>query len=369
MNRLIAASLFAATALTASAALPCGGGFGTGLEVSPSQKIVVVHDQGTETYVFSPHFCGRAAQFGLVLPIPSALASNPSLAESSLFTQLDDLTAPEIVYTDVCAGNMDAGAGGGAGSYDAGSNGGVDVVNRGQVGIFDWVLLQADSTAAFTDWLDANAFPYDANATGHFSHYVDQSWFFVAFKVTADDQAPPDGYQLCGDLGPISVSFPTTDPVIPARIAAVDTSSPYGFSWQVFAFTDVPVDTATPGVTDKLLFTGALTADQLGAYPEVAKIALEGDQLTKLQLTFYGSDIQQDITLTPSNGKTSYRETIHRTRTIDCPPGVTDPSQIGSGGGDEDDGGCTLAASGSKNATFAFGLALCGAAFLLLRRR
>ena len=44
MRRLIASTAFAAVTLAASAALPCGGGFGQGLEVDPAQTIVVTHD-------------------------------------------------------------------------------------------------------------------------------------------------------------------------------------------------------------------------------------------------------------------------------------------------------------------------------------
>lgn len=356
MRRFIASATFAVTTLAASAALPCGGGFGAGLEVNPSQEIVVVHDQGRETYIFSPHFCGKSAEFGLVLPIPDVLFANPTLAEEALFTELDELTAPRIEYVDVCM-NSDSsgsgpGSGGGSGAADAGS--GVDVVNRGQVGIFDWALLKADSTAAFTDWLDANGFPYEPAAIAHFSHYVTQDWHFVAFKVTVDQNDPPAGYDLCGALGPISLTFPSVAPVIPARIAAVGGSGDRPFVWDIFALGDGSMTARTPGVTTELKYTNGLTADQLASRPELAKITAPGSKLTKLRLTFKNS-IEEDITLEPSSSPTFYQETTYVTRSVTC---------------DEDSGlfGCSMSSPGPVNGTLAYGLAF-GALALLMRRR
>ena len=78
MNRLLTiACLFCAVTFGwQSTAKACGGGFGDGLEIDTSQKIVVAFKGGVETYVFSPHFCGRAASFGLILPVPSSLTKS-----------------------------------------------------------------------------------------------------------------------------------------------------------------------------------------------------------------------------------------------------------------------------------------------------
>ena len=43
----------------------------------------------------------------------------------------------------------------GAAASDKFGNG-IDVVSAGRVGNFDWVLAQADTEAAFTDWLDTH---------------------------------------------------------------------------------------------------------------------------------------------------------------------------------------------------------------------
>jgi hypothetical protein len=42
--------------------------------------------EGTETYVFQPRFCGSAQQFGLILPVPAKLSAQPALSKAEVFT-------------------------------------------------------------------------------------------------------------------------------------------------------------------------------------------------------------------------------------------------------------------------------------------
>ena len=81
MQLKLALGTMLAVALIAPAALPCGAPFGNGINVDPEQDIVVVHKNGTETYVFQPRFCGSAQQFGLILPVPAKLSAQPALSK------------------------------------------------------------------------------------------------------------------------------------------------------------------------------------------------------------------------------------------------------------------------------------------------
>ena len=106
-------------ALVPGAALACGGFFAQEVEVAPDQKIIVVHRDGQETYIFRPHFCGAAKDFGVILPIPATLSSDVKLGDSALYDQLDSLTAPESV--EVCESNGSGfGCGGAAAHLDEG---------------------------------------------------------------------------------------------------------------------------------------------------------------------------------------------------------------------------------------------------------
>jgi hypothetical protein len=310
------------TLLAAPKAWPCGMPFGEAIEVKPSQQIVVAHHGGVETYVLSPQFCGQATDFGLILPVPAALSANPSLADSDLFAHLDTLTAPVIEEVVRC---QDEGAGclpfGGAADSRAGnlaapSDPGVNVVSAGQVGQFQWTLLQADTEAAFTDWLDANGYPYSSSATPEFTRYVQKGWYFVAFKFDTGQGPPPAGYQLCGQLGPLELSFPAAEPVIPSRIAAIAGSAE--LTWQLFTFAPEQLRSATTGPTQDLLYSRVLAQADLAADPELGSYAQAGDRITKLNLTFTATQLDDDIVLETDPNPRDFRATEVRYVTEEC---------------------------------------------------
>jgi hypothetical protein len=89
-------TLSAAGLLWAPSALPCGGGFGEGLQINPVQNIVVSYKAGIETYFFSPSFCGQSAQFGYILPVPQKPSVPPSLGTSTTVSDLQALAAPTV---------------------------------------------------------------------------------------------------------------------------------------------------------------------------------------------------------------------------------------------------------------------------------
>ena len=352
MIRCFAIAGFLSVMLFSGPAHPCGGGFGEQLEMDSSQTIIVRHRDGQETYLFNPRFCGAASEFGLILPIPGALAEEPALAEQEIYAALDDVSAPEIVIEEVCSPSPKSGGAmdtSGSGSNDGA--GGVEVVDSGQVGIFDWVLLQADAVEAFTDWLDANQYPYEDAATAHFTHYVEQSWYFIAFKVTAGEEVPPEGSLLCGTFGPIRFAFAAEEPMVPARIAAVGEGAYHTFLWRLQVLSDSPMTASDTVEWEKLRYTGAVTAAQLADHPAMAAIAGEGDQFTSLDVRFDGSMMDEDIVLSPSGGATEYRETIVQTRYVDCK---------------KKDGGCNVVAPGMFSEWLFWSLAI---AFVILRRR
>jgi len=318
-RRLLAAAAAVALSYVPSA-LACGGGFGQGIAVAPSQKIVIQQKNGIEHYTFSPHFCGRSAEFGLILPVPSQLAQAPELGSAALVPELDKLSAPTVKKKTECLNDFGAGGASAGGGLDAGSNG-VDVIDKGQVGIFDYAVLKADTQSAFTDWLDANGFPYDASQTAPFDYYVSKGWYFVAFRVTASDTAPPVGSELCGDLGPLTVSFPADPLVVPARIAATDTEHNWEFGWQVFTIGPSYVTSQSTETSTQVAYADVLTADDVTTYPEIAAIASPGDHVTKLNISFWGAELTQDISLVSNPTQTPYRQTVYDVTYVECDAG------------------------------------------------
>lgn len=300
----------------------CGGGFGQNVTIDPAQTLVVVHRAGQESYVFQPKFCGAANEFGLLLPVPAALTKDPALLDAALYTQLAEITAPRVETVDVCkqGGLMGASKGATAAGDRAVSEGGsgVDVIDQGTVGIFSWTLLKADTAQVFTDWLDANQFPYPASATAAFEHYVQAGWYFVAFQVSSGTAAPPSGYRICGSFGPIRLDFPSTAAVIPARMAtASDRTS--SFLWRVFTVSShqyaLPIDSQAEG---ELRFAGQLTQSDLTGHPAVAGVALASEWLTELDLTFYAGALTNDLVLEPASSDQAYRRTVYVEREVSC---------------------------------------------------
>jgi hypothetical protein len=344
--------MLASLLLFTGEAKPCGGAFGTSYTIQPAQKIVVSYHNGVETYVFNPNFCGKADSFGLILPIPSVLTSNPELGKTQLYTDLASVAAPTIVTTQAC---MMKGSGGGASTGVGGSAGGSNgttVIQRGQVGIFDWALLQATSVASFTEWLTANGFPYSATTTNTFQPYVDKGWYFVAFKVspggsssgtagagpTTTGVAGSSSATICGSFGPVGLSFAIApNPVIPARIASVSSTS---LSWDIFAI--APQQMRMQNYTTILQFSGAFSSADLASYSSLATVAQSGDRLTELMFTQLPAN---DLILEPDPAQADYRRVINQVQyVLNCTAGT---SSGGASSGGASSGGAS--AGGNSN--------------------
>lgn len=385
--RWLSVSSFALALLLARPVLACGGGFGYELEIEPSQTIVLAHDEnaGVESYLFNPSFCGPAADFGLIVPIPGPLVADPS-EEAHVEEALEDIAQPEVRVVEECARGSD-GAVGSAGGFAGAGMGGIDIVSEGSVGIFDWVQLTADSAAAFTDWLDERSFPYESQAMAAFQHYVDAGWQFLAFTVKAGEGAG-SADRICGDFGPLRLDFEASAPVVPARIAAADALSlETEFVWRVFVVADerlriagveeldtgegeasggggVATGGGAGGLThlyQELRYAGQLSADDLAAEGPTAALAgdstwleemgSEGRWLTELRVTFGGAGLNDDLTLEASPEQAPFRRVVLDYETVEC-DGSGSPLGTGSAGTGEaaasdsssggSSGGCTV---------------------------
>jgi hypothetical protein len=199
----------------------------------------------------------------------------------------------------------------------------------------------------------------------------------VAFRVTADSKAPPTGSDLCGDLGPIKLTFPAAAPVIPARIAAVAASSYWHFGWRVFTIAAKQQRSLSTEANQLLRFSGALTAGSLGSSPQLAKLATAGDRLTKLDLEFWGGNIKADLTLGDDPQQADFRQTITQVTWVPCDGGVV-VADSGLPVLDDrgqpvihpaDDGGCSIAGSAAASSLALLALVLGLSVALGARRR
>jgi len=322
MKLKLSLAFLLAALFIAPAAFPCGAPFGNGINVDPKQDIVVVHKDGVETYAFQPRFCGTASEFGLILPIPAKLSAAPTLSKASVFTQVTTLSRPEYRTETVCGHSPPSGGSTGSSGTGRANSGGTEVVSSGTVGFMDYSQLKADSTASFTDWLDKNSYPYDTLAKNAFSYYVDKGWYFLAFKISQG--TVPTGTTVCKDLGPVRFSFPSTLPAVPTRMATARNRDATGslayasqFSWNIFGITKGTEQIGFADGTNSrraIKFSGLVSqSDTL----DLDGLAMAGDRLDKLTLTFDYATSDPDIGLTPVPAL-DYREVITNTVYVTC---------------------------------------------------
>ena len=190
------------------------------------------------------------------------------------------------------------------------------------MGFLDYAQLKADTEQSFTDWLTANSSPYSATSSSVFSYYVQKGWYFVAFKI---NQGAVDGGSgtVCNSLGPVKLSFATSSPVVPTRMASASATPKYtsyssGFSWRVFGITAGDQQLAfADGVNGNrvLGFSGALASGDISS---LTGLAQAGDRLSKLTLTFTYGSIDPDVGLKLAAAN-DYREIQATYRYVTCP--------------------------------------------------
>jgi hypothetical protein len=326
MKTQLAFAVAVVGSLVAPSVFPCGAPFGSGIAVNPQQDIIVAYKNGVETYVFQPTFCGTASNFGLILPVPAALTDVPALSDQQAFSTVDNLSQPKYVTVTSCSGGNTGIGGTTGGPPPSAADAGTTVVSSGHVGFLDWSQLKADSVASFTVWLTTNGYPYSDAASSVFSYYVQKGWYFVAFKI-GRSVVDAGNTTLCSALGPVKLSFATTAPVVPSRMASAATASASSytslFSWRIFGITtgDQQLAFADGANVNRVLgYSGALNAVYVSS---LAGLAQAGDRLTKLTLTFAYGSTDPDVGLSLASA-TDYREIRYITQYVMCPDASAD---------------------------------------------
>jgi hypothetical protein len=304
MKRRIACASAMVTLLTSAAAFPCGMSFGNNVTIDPHQDIIVAWKDGVETYAFQPTFCGTATDFGLILPVPAKLSQEPKTTDPQAFTAAATLSEPN---KHEVTEHQSIGCGGSESKVGAAADDSPAVVASGRVGFLDWVQLKASTESSFTDWLTANGYVYSSAASSVFSYYVAKGWYFLAFHISQD--AVSGNGTVCRALGPVALSFPSSDPVVPSRMAAADSTNLYGrVTWRIFGITHGDVQLTFPAANSYdhvLWYSGAIKDADVASFGGLAQ---SGDRLTRLTYSFYKRSESVDVTLTLAPAK-DYRGT------------------------------------------------------------
>lgn len=202
----------------------CGGFFCNvqdPINQAAERILFAVRGDQTDMHV-QVQYQGPPAGFGWILPVTPGVTTEVS--SEALFVALNRLYGPifslNYDYDEACisaraaydAGLLDDG------DFAAGTEAGeptVQVISREPVGPYDRAILQADDISALRGWLDENEFQIPNSLDEKLQPYIDAGAVFVVIKLLADRDV--------GDLVPLKLSFPGTQPtipVIPTSVAA-----------------------------------------------------------------------------------------------------------------------------------------------------
>lgn len=193
----------------------------------PTQKAILLHDQGREELVLQVKYDGPAEEFGWLVPVPGL----PQVSKGSMegFYELSRLTQehwPErhLVYQGMMSN--------GAGPAEP-----VKVIEIKTVGAYEVAVLASTKAASLTEWLAANHFVFPKDKQAVLDRYIQKGWYFVAARINPEGNGfalksgTPQKAAIAratrkklanGELHPLVLSFPAEKCVFPLAISAVN---------------------------------------------------------------------------------------------------------------------------------------------------
>lgn len=221
------ALLLLVAALTTPAVTPpahaCAPAPPPGYDVTiQGEEAVIVWDAaaGIEHFIRRAEFETEAPGFGFIVPTPTV----PELAEApdALFSQLARSSAPEVRTRTETSGIRPSCTLLMTARDDAmvRAERAVEVLRHQQVAGYDAVVLAARDPQALVQWLAANGYAHSDDLVQWAAPYVEQSWTFTAFKLTA----PEDVGGL--STSAVRMSFRTERPFYPYREPAGQRQGP-----------------------------------------------------------------------------------------------------------------------------------------------
>lgn len=233
---LIGAALSAL--LASPAAHACGGFFCNQAQpvVQNAERIAFGIDARgfTDAHV-QIFYEGPADEFAWVVPVPS----NPDVFISSdaLFNTLAVQLAPTFQLITREEGKCRDGGINlkftqeyALAASDAGGTtmeNGIDVIQQGQVGPYDMVVIQADSEDELLDWLVDNGYDLPPGVEPLLAPYVAEDAHFLALKLQKDKDT--------GDIAPIGFRYEGDTPAVPIQLTSVAAADDMRLEAYVFA--------------------------------------------------------------------------------------------------------------------------------------
>ncbi len=266
----------------------------------PQERALIRWDGQTEDLIMRLSVQGVARDAAWILPVPSR--ATVQLAGATLFTELEDLSKPEIQVEWEWLG----GGGGGGGAAGGAA---VTVLERQTIGPFDVSTLAATDAGALQEWLTTHGYRVPARLDTVLPHYVAHNWEYVAAKLTrkAGDAT------LGGELDPLWVRFASRELVYPMRASALAQQS---VSVYLYVLADHRVTTTHSFGWAEDLYADWIAPDQLSDRPALQALVPRRLFLTKLTEFIHNpARIYDDYHFTFAADDTPYRAVSVQYRT------------------------------------------------------
>jgi uncharacterized protein (TIGR03382 family) len=216
--------LAAALLLHATPAQACGGFFCNNQPIDQAgEEIIFSVDEaeGTVRAIIKIQYQGEAKDFAWVLPVQNV--PTVSVSSNQIFQVVRGLTQPQfqVEWKDdpwSCLGWGFPMAADSDGLENAGGGGGgsVVVVDKGEVGPYDYVILESNDAAMLVAWLNENGFVQPPESTQLIAHYLESDFKFVAIKLQQDKGA--------GEISPIVLEMVEQNPCVPLVLTQIAAS-------------------------------------------------------------------------------------------------------------------------------------------------
>jgi HEAT repeat protein len=204
----------------------------------PTQKAIIVYDNGREDLILQVKYEGPVSEFGWLVPVPNL----PTVQKGSMecFYELSQFTQRHFEWPYPSGSTQKTTLGVNDGERN--SEPPVKVIEIKTVGAYEVAVLSTRDSGALAKWLDANQFYFPTNKTEVLDDYVKRHWYFVAVKINLDKsegfqlmsestrgrEAAKAGYSTelkglaAGELHPLQISFASDRCVYPLKISSVN---------------------------------------------------------------------------------------------------------------------------------------------------
>jgi hypothetical protein len=193
-------------------ACACGAAVAPGgANATMNREVALVHWDGT-TETISMQLAMNATTDNVALVVPTPAPATVAAADKATFTELEQLSAPQIQHrrhwklgSFLAAGTRNEA------SAPAGTRG-PNVLSQVHLGPLEATTLAGGDLTGLQKWLTDNGYAIKPTVLQALDPYVRDGWAFVALRLTST--AP-----IVGGLDPVRLTFPSPQLVYPMRLS------------------------------------------------------------------------------------------------------------------------------------------------------